>query len=65
MLNNFLWPVTVAKKCPHESIRYVDAVTSEYVNYLAIGTNAGHIVFYNVLTGSICKEFYVHNNPVR
>ncbi|KAK7571105.1 hypothetical protein V9T40_014709 [Parthenolecanium corni] len=65
MLNNFTWPVTVAKKCPHESVRSVDGIISEHVNYLAIGTNAGHIIFYNVLTGSICKEFYVHNNPVR
>lgn len=66
MLNNFVWPVTVAKKCPAEmAARVVNPAIAELINYLAIGTNGGHILFYNVQTGSICKEFYVHNNPVR
>lgn len=46
-------------------IRNVTNNFIENVNYLAIGTNAGHILFYNVLTGAICKEFSVHNNPIR
>lgn len=65
IFNNFMWPVTVAKKSPFDSSRMIGASVSRNINYLAIGTNAGHILFYDVLTGNICKEFYVHNNPVR
>lgn len=65
MLNNYIWPVTAIKKCPTDSIRSLAAAASEQINYLAVGTHGGHILFYNVLTGSICKEFAVHNNFVR
>lgn len=65
MLNNYMWPVTAIKKCPTDSIRSLAAAASEHINYLAVGTHGGHILFYNVLTGSICKEFAVHNNFVR
>lgn len=63
--NNFVWPVTAIKKCPMDAVQTLVAASSEHVNYLAIGTHNGHILFYNVLTGFICKEFSIHNNSVR
>ncbi|XP_065217428.1 WD repeat-containing protein 11-like [Planococcus citri] len=65
ILNNFNWPITVVKKCPADMMRNITSNLADNINYLAIGTSAGHILFYNVLTGAICKEFSVHNNLVR
>ena len=65
ILNNFTWPITVVKKCPTDMMRNITSNLIENINYLAIGTSAGNILFYNVLTGAVCKEFSVHNNVVR
>lgn len=65
ILNNFTWPITVVKKCPTDMMKNITSSLIENINYLAIGTSAGHILFYNVLTGAVCKEFSVHNNLVR